>query len=226
MKRVCRAALILVLLGAPLQAAAERRGRSPSISDATRGMELREGLFRFWVDAAGGKVWLEVPAPGERGVAAELLYSEGLRTGLGSNPVGLDRGQLGETRWLALRRVGPRVLLEQLNPRYRADTNDPAERRAARESFATSVLWAQDAAAFDNDGRSLVDFTSFLLSDTHGIRRTLEATGQGRFALDAARSFVVAEQCLAFPDNVEFRPRQRRPRERSTTASPAGDTDR
>ncbi len=177
----------------------------PSIGDATRGLTAREGLFRLWVDPTGGKLWLEVPAPrGERGVAAEFLYAEGLTAGLGSNPVGLDRGRLGETRWVVLRRIGRRVLFEQINPRFRAGGDDLAERRAVRESFATSVLWAQDVAALDPDGRSLVDLTTFVVSDAHGIRAALAHAGQGDFALDPGRSAVDFEQCLVFPDNVEF----------------------
>jgi hypothetical protein len=193
--------LAIAVAGATVLAADE----IPSIAEKTRGMAKREGLLTIWVDSTQGKIWLEVPPPaGARGVSVELLYSDGLTTGLGSNPVGLDRGRLGQTRWVALRRVGPRVLLEQLNPRYRAVTDDPAERRAASESFATSVLWGSEAAAMDKDGRVLVDFTSFLLSDTHGIRRALAAAGQGEFTLDNERSVVDLDQCLVFPDNVEL----------------------
>jgi len=195
----------VVLLAAFSQDPAAKRSGLPSIAEKTRGMQAREGLLRFHIDARQGKVWLEVPPPrGARGVAAEFLYVAGLRTGLGSNPVGLDRGQLGPTRWVNLRRIGPRVLLEQLNPAFRADSDDPAERRAALESFATSVLWGQKIEALDPDGRALVDLTSFLLRDAHGIQSTLAATEQGAFQLDSARSVVDLAQCLAFPDNLEF----------------------
>ena len=35
------------------------------------------------------------------------------------------------------------------------------ERLAADESFATSILWGGEIVALDEDGRSLVDFTTF-----------------------------------------------------------------
>ena len=191
----------------------------PAVADKTRGFEARKGFFTFYVDHREGKIWLEVPPPeGERdhessgtesgglasGEVARLIYAEGLVSGLGSNPVGLDRGQISDANLLVVRRVGRRVLFEQPNLRYRALSDDPAERRATRESFASSVLWAGDAAALDPSGRVLVDFTSFLLRDAHGVTRTLKETEQGSWTLDPARSAVDPANCLAFPDNVEL----------------------
>jgi len=200
-----RVFLVMLALSIGAGAAHAAKGGLPRIADKVRGMEAREGLLRFHVDRATGKLWLEVPPPEDAGgTAMEMLYVEGLRSGLGSNPVGLDRGRLGGTRWVALRRMGPRVLVEQLNSRYRARSDEPAERRAARESFATSVLWASDVVAQDPDGRSLVDFTSFLVRDAHGIATVLRESEQGEFKLDPARSVVDLESCLAFPDNVEL----------------------
>ncbi len=73
----------------------------------TASLEKREGLLTFYTDRQRGKIWLEVPpAKGPRGEVASYLYQEGIVTGLGSNPVGLDRGQAGETRIISLRRVG------------------------------------------------------------------------------------------------------------------------
>ena len=202
---------VLVSLGAPAHAGRRKPEKEappkalPTIAEKTRNLEVRRGFFTFYVDRREGKIWLEVPAPeGDRGEAARLLYVEGLLSGLGSNPVGLDRGQISDAKLLVVRRLGPRVLFEQPNLKYRALTEDPDERRAAAESFATSILWAKDAEALDPDGRSLVDFTSFLLRDAHGVARTLRQTEQGSFSLDESRSVVDPSACLAFPDNVEF----------------------
>ncbi|MEO1334875.1 MAG: peptidase, partial [Myxococcota bacterium] len=65
--------------------------------EATANAQKRQGLLSMYVDARSGKVMLELP-PGAQGVVGAYLYVESLATGLGSNPVGLDRGQLGETR--------------------------------------------------------------------------------------------------------------------------------
>lgn len=167
-------------------------------------LERKSGLLDVYLDEAGGKVWLDLPAADSDGLIGEFLYVEGLLTGLGSNPVGLDRGQLGESRVVRLRRVGNRLVVEQPNLRYRAITDSATERRAVRESFATSVLWASVIEEVGSSGRLLVDFTPFLLRDAHGVVRSLDRTGQGSFQLDGERSAVDFSACLAFPDNLEF----------------------
>ncbi|MCZ6600570.1 MAG: zinc-dependent metalloprotease, partial [Acidobacteria bacterium] len=116
----------------------------------------------------------------------------------------LDRSQLGESKLVTLRRLGGRVLVEQRNLAYRALSDDPAERQAVRESFATSVLWAGEVAAEDPDGTVLVDFTSFVVRDAHRIAATLERTEQGSFQLDAERSVLDPDAVHSFPDNLEF----------------------
>jgi hypothetical protein len=170
----------------------------------TKGMEKRSGLLDVWVDAKAGKLWLAVPAAGKDGVVGSYIYSEGILTGLGSNPVGLDRGQLGDTRVVTLRRMGGRLVVEQPNLRFRALSEDPLERRAVQESFATSVLWAGEIAASDANGRALVDFTSFLTRDAHDIAGRMKAAGQGAWKLDRERSMVDFADCFAFPENLEL----------------------
>lgn len=183
----------------------ESSGPPPTIAKATSGMEKKAGLLNFWVDRQKGRIFLEVPpTTAKNGEVASYIYQEGLLTGLGSNPVGLDRGQLGDTRIVTLRRVGGRVLLEQPNLRFRALTENPAEREAVRESFATSILWAGEITAQDANGRALVDFTSFLVRDAHDIVPRLKMTGQGNWSLDAGRSVIDLDNCLAFPENLEL----------------------
>jgi hypothetical protein len=198
-----------VLLFATSSQAQESKGDEskplPALAKLTANLDKREGLLNFYVDRQKGKVWLEVPpAKGPGGEVASYLYQEGLVSGLGSNPVGLDRGQIGDTRILTLRRVGGRLLAELPNLRFRALTEDPAERQAVRESFATSILWGGEIAALDPDGRALVDFTSFLVRDAHDIAARMKQAGQGSWTLDDKRSAVDLEDCLAFPENLEF----------------------
>ena len=177
----------------------------PSAFDETvKGLERRDGLMTTYLDRRAGTVWLEVPPAGADGVVGEYLYVEGLASGLGSNPVGLDRGQLGESRVVRLRRVGGRLLIEEPNLRYRALSDDPREVLAVRQSFATSVLWAGALDKLSEDGRAVVDLTSFLVRDAHSVVSTLRSTGQGSYRLDPERSAVDLDACLAFPDNLEF----------------------
>ena len=111
------AALCLAMLcTAPLRA----QTPLPSIADKTRGMEKRDGFLPVYWEAATGKLWMEIPRTGQ-----ELIYVVSLPAGLGSNDIGLDRGQLGGERLVRFDRVGPRVLMVQPNQAYRATTDEP-----------------------------------------------------------------------------------------------------
>jgi hypothetical protein len=191
---------LLALPSAPPAGGAEK----PALEEKVAGLERKEGLLTFHVDRKAGAIWLELPAGDAQGTLGSYLYVEGLLTGLGSNPVGLDRGQLGDTRVVTFRRLGGKVLLEQPNLRYRAQSANSDEVRAVHESFARSVLWGAEIAAEAKDGRVLVDFTPFLLRDAHDVVATMKRTGQGTFSLDTTRSGVDPSASLAFPDNVEF----------------------
>ncbi|HVT19043.1 MAG TPA: zinc-dependent metalloprotease [Thermoanaerobaculia bacterium] len=177
----------------------------PAVAERIGGLEKRPGLLDLYVDRQRGRLWLAVPPPtGAGGEVGSYLYVEGLVSGLGSNPVGLDRGQLGETRVVTLRRTGGRLLVEAANLRFRALTEDAAQRRAVAESFATSVLWAGEVAAEDPDGRTLVDFTSFVVRDAHHVASRLKGAGEGSWTLDKERSVASLASCLAFPENLEL----------------------
>jgi hypothetical protein len=199
--------LATALAAQPVTAAAKKKNTPEVETDAfsriVETLDRREGLLTFYVDKSKGQVWLELPAT-LASDPLELLYVEGLLSGLGSNPVGLDRGQLGSERLVSLRRLGGKLLIEHLNLGYRATSDNPLEVKAVRTSFATSVLWAGEVAAEAADGRALVDLTSFLVRDAHGVATTLKRSGQGSFTLDPARSSVDPEACLAFPDNIEL----------------------
>jgi hypothetical protein len=173
----------------------------------TAGLEKRPGLLDTWFDRKTGKVWLVLPAvpSGDKsGVVGSYIYSEGILTGVGSNPVGLDRGQLGDARVVTFRRVGARLLAEEPNLRFRALSQDAAELAAVRESFATSVLWAGDVVETEPKGHEVVDFTSFLVRDAHNVTARLKQAGQGSWSLDLGRSAVDFTNSLSFPENLEF----------------------
>jgi hypothetical protein len=187
------------------EAADRERRPLPTIASRVAGMEKRAGLLELYFDRAHGKVWLAVPpARGPAGEVASYLYVEGLVSGLGSNPVGLDRGQLGDARVVELRRLGARVLIEVANLRFRALSALAAERRSVSESFAPSVVWGGEVAAEDAGGRALIDFTSFLVRDAHGIVARMKETQQGDWSLDRERSAADLESCRVFPENVEL----------------------
>ncbi|MET0268249.1 MAG: zinc-dependent metalloprotease, partial [Duganella sp.] len=87
--------------------------------------------------------------------------------------------------------------------RYVADSGNADERNSAQQAFADAVLWSGDILASDGQ-RHLVDFSSFLLADQHGITRRLAGAKQGAYSLQAARSAVLPEHAKSFPDNTEL----------------------
>ncbi|MEL6109580.1 MAG: zinc-dependent metalloprotease [Planctomycetota bacterium] len=157
------------------------------------------GFFDVYWDNDQGKLLLKIDRWGD-----EFLVVDALASGLGSNPVGLDRGQLGRERLCTWRRVGPRVFLEQRNTRFRADGAPAVEQRAVLDSFAPSILWGGSILAADTDGAVLIDVTDLVASDRHQISRTLKSSDQGNYTLSADRSAIQPERIKAFPNNVEL----------------------
>src|ERR1700730_1835600 len=128
---------------------------TPTITEKIAGTEKLPGYFNLYWDAKQGRLWLEIDK-----WSSEFLYESGLPAGIGSNDIGLDRGQLGATRIVRFERSGPKVLLIQENLEYRALSNDPDERRAVHDSFAESALWGFKIEA-EEKGHALVDATDF-----------------------------------------------------------------
>ena len=177
----------------------ESTEETPSISDATDGFEHLPGFLDLFWDGRGGRLFLKVDA-----IDSDLLYIESLSAGLGSNDIGLDRGQLGRTRLARFERVGPKLLLVQQNTRFRALSENADERRAVADAFARSVLWGFEVAAEDEDGAVLVDATDFVLRDAHDVAARLQQRGQGSYELDASRSALHRPGVASFPRNSEL----------------------
>lgn len=175
----------------------EGTDKLPVISDRTKGMQKLDGLIPLYWQASNGTLFMEVSR-----FKHELLYQVSLAAGLGSNPVGLDRGQLGTSAVIYFDRVGRKVLMTEPNYRYRAVTADAAERRAVDESFARSILWGFKVEAEDA-GRVLVDATAFFMRDAHGVAERLRRTDQGRYRLDETRSALYMDRTKGFPTNTE-----------------------
>lgn len=179
------------------RSAGDETKKIPTIAEKTAGAEEKPGYFNLYWDAKQGKLWLEIDK-----WRTEFLYQSSLPAGIGSNDIGLDRGQLGATRVVRFERSGPKVLLIQENLDYRAVTSNPDEQRAVHDSFAESVLWGFKVEAEDSD-RALVDATDFFLRDAHGIPETLRRTKQGSFHLDSSRCAIYLPNTKNFPLNTE-----------------------
>ncbi|MHB8501894.1 MAG: zinc-dependent metalloprotease [Candidatus Acidiferrales bacterium] len=201
MLKASRYFLVLYFLFLPSICLAARpdASKTPTISEKTAGAEKLPGYFDLYWDAKQGKLWLEI---NKLQWDKEFLYQSSLPAGVGSNDIGLDRGQLGRTAIVRFERSGPKVLLVEENLEYRAVTSDADERRAVRDSFAESALWGFTVAAEEN-GHALVDATDFFLRDAHSIPETLRREKQGSYKLDASRCAIYLLKTKNFPLNTE-----------------------
>ena len=169
-----------------------------TVADYTRGMTHQRGYFDFYHDASSDKLYLLIDK-----LEQPFIFQSSLPRGLGSNDIGLDRGQLGETRLVQFERFGSKVLLKQLNTYYRAESDNSAERASAEEAFASSVIAGLPVVAAEQ-GRVLVDYTAFLQSDIHQISVSLAKQKQGNFKPDSNRSGVYLPRSKAFERNTEL----------------------
>jgi hypothetical protein len=198
-----RASILAISLALSLQAQQGGRGGGanaqggppPSIEQRTAGMRKIDGYFPMYWDERTGSLWLEIPR-----FDSDFLYSTGLAAGLGSNDIGLDRGQSGQGHLVYFERVGPKVLLYQHNESFRSSSPNPAERKSVEDSFAKSILWGFTVGA-ESNGLVLVDATEFFVRDGHGAAAALRP---GTYRVDRTRSAVYMDRTKAFPKNSEI----------------------
>ena len=84
------------------------------ISDVTGGCLKFPGYVPLFWDAGKERMLMEI-----KNLNKEILYQVSLQAGVGVNNMGLDRGQLGDTRVIIFRRVGKKLFMEQPNYRHR-----------------------------------------------------------------------------------------------------------
>lgn len=167
------------------------------IAARVSGMKHHPGYFDFYYDEKQDKIFLVIDKFNE-----EVLYVNSLPAGVGSNDIGLDRGQLGNERIVKFNRVGPKVLLIQPNYRYRAITQNADERTAVEQAFAQSVLWGFTITA-EEPGKVLIDATDFYMQDAHDVIGVLKSQQQGTYTLDKTRSAIYLPRTKNFPENTE-----------------------
>ena len=165
-----------------------------TIDARTAGLQKIDGYLPLYWDDKAGTLWMEINK-----FDSELLYSTGLTAGLGSNDIGLDRGQSGQGRVVKFQRIGPRVMMVQPNYTFRANSQNPDERRAVEDAFAKSILWGFAVGA-ESDGRVLVDATDFFLRDVVNVIPRLRP---GNFRVDRTRSAIDVPWTKGFPKNTE-----------------------
>ncbi|WP_194852463.1 zinc-dependent metalloprotease [Nonlabens antarcticus] len=176
-------------------------------AQSPQNLQQFEGFFNFSYDDSKGTIILEV-----KELDTEFLYVHSLSTGLGSNDIGLDRGQLGDgvvVKWV---KAGNKLLLVQPNQKYRAITDNVEEKKSIEQAFARSVLYGFDIIEDKKDAKKSdadkdvyrIDLSTFLMEDAHGVAKRLKDRDQGTYKIDKTRSALWLENTKTFPKNVEF----------------------
>ena len=86
----CFVLLLAMLLWLPIASA---NTAVADLATFTENLDKREGYFNLYIDVEQDRVYLEVPRH-----APAFIFQSSLPRGVGSNDLGLDRGQLGNTR--------------------------------------------------------------------------------------------------------------------------------
>jgi hypothetical protein len=196
--------LIRGLLLHAVLAAGTLQAKTPEAADPLAGTTHEAGFVEVYRDSNRGRVII-----GVHELDTPFLLVTSLPGGLGSNDIGLDRGQIGKQYIARFRRVGERLLLIADNTRFVANSGDADEYRSAVDAFATSVLWAgpivKRAAQPGEPPMVLVDIAPYLSGDRHGIATSLAGRdGKASYRVDPERSAALAETARSFPDNSEF----------------------
>ena len=169
-----------------------------NLKSLSNNYHLNKGFVSHLFDQDKGKLYLKID-----NLNSEFIYQTSLPQGLGSNDIGLDRGQLGNTHLVEFQRIGNKVLLIQKNTKYRAISDNKQESRSVEEAFASSILWSFPVVE-TNKKWVLVDASDFILHDSHGVVRKLAQRKQGNFKLDKSRSAIYLPRTKSFPANTEL----------------------
>jgi hypothetical protein len=157
-----------------------------------------QGFMDFSYNDDSGKIILEID-----NLDNEFLYINSLSRGVGNNDLGLDRGQLGNSRIVYFTKRGNKILLIQPNLRYISNSSNELENKAVEEAFARSVLFGFEIVEKSTDSYK-IDLTPFLLNDAHGVSQRLRFSNSGSYSLNKSMSAVDLERTKAFPNNIEF----------------------
>ncbi|QIR15704.1 zinc-dependent metalloprotease [Shewanella aestuarii] len=174
---------------------------APSVQAATssdtiiKQSQAAKGFLNLYFDQKQGQLYLQADKLNQ-----PFLMLTSLPHGVGSNDIGLDRGQLGRTRMVQFEQHGPYIILKQLNTYFRATSDNVAEQQSVKQAFAESILWRGKLV---EGKKALVAITDLVINDLHGVTDVLAATNQGSYSLDSQRSVILPEQVKSFEKNAD-----------------------
>lgn len=171
---------------------------SDGFTDSVKGLSKKTGLFNIYGGNDKQALLLEVDKLNQ-----PFIYVSSLIQGVGSNDLGLDRGQIGESRLVQFERIGTRIILRQLNPYYRAISQNKYEISALNLAFAESILFSFNIKS-ETDNRLLIDIADFAIADFHGVAASLKSSGEGNYRINKSISMVNWQESKSFERNTEI----------------------
>ncbi len=171
---------------------------SAQFTEKSKDFQKFNGLFNFQYDDKNDKVYLEV-----NNLNKEFLYVYSLSSGIGSNDIGLDRGQLGNEQVVYFKKAGGKLLLVQPNLKFRALTDNALEKKSVEQAFAKSIIGGFKIEE-EKDGKYIIDITDFLMRDAHGVANRLKKAEQGTYSIDKDKSAMALDRTKSYPKNTEF----------------------
>src|SRR6056300_921329 len=166
--------------------------------EQTKELLKLEGLFEIYYDESSDKMLMKVDQ-----LDKDFLYVNALSSGIGSNDIGLDRGQLGNEQVVSFKKMGNKLFMIQPNLYYRAITDNQLEKASVEQAFAKSVLFGFDILD-QKSGSYLIDISLFVKRDSHGVSNRLARMNQGSFKLDLSKSAINLDRTRSFPKNTEI----------------------
>jgi hypothetical protein len=160
-------------------------------------MSRADGYVPFWWDAARGRVLMEIPAFDE-----DILYYVSAATNPGSVEAPFDRG-IVSSAVIHFTRSGGKVVVNQINLKFRAVNGTAKTQEGVADSFPTSVLAVLPVES-DTGGKVVVDATPLFMRDAAGITAAFKRAKFGDFKFDPARSVFYPKRMKAFPENTEI----------------------
>ena len=183
------------------QAQNKKRKTNKTTVETTATKKSYPGFFDFSYDEADGRILLQVNRATQ--LEKAFLYINGLSAGIGSNDIGLDRGQLGNEQVVHFTKMGNKLMLVQPNLDYRSTSNNALEQASIEQAFAKSVLFGFPIQS-TSSSHYTIDLTPFLMQDAHGVSQRLKSTKQGSYSIDKSRSAIALARTKNFPQNSEF----------------------
>ncbi|MGV6851249.1 MAG: zinc-dependent metalloprotease [bacterium] len=131
----------------------------------------------------------------------QYLLQTILVSGLGSNSIGLDRGQMGNSRLITFKKQNKNLLIIQQQSNFISHSTNPWQQKRLKQAFAYSVIASLPIESHTKH-RYTVNIQPLIKLDLHGIKDQLKQNDASDVTLNNDLSFIQADQSNSFGNNA------------------------